>query len=590
MSKKSKLSNISKTPKNSPRMKYHILDYSISSFTYFYNRSNKAAQKRNFVPNRQNISLAITNIPLPKDFLSKILPKVDGFSPIFMETHPFFQNYIDTLQNDPKQKNLRKQNFSDELLNAFFQNAYDSIKASPKKLSYYEKVLCRTDAYSRFAASKVWEEELDYRCNLLKELLSKHSGQTQLEGLGNLLRTLDMYIAVYSKPPAQKEEPSVEGRFQEILDSLMDLRRDETSVKAATSFLFQLDFSAPDCKELDVKDMEPIEIRPQDEEYFTKKNGSYFVSLESIGYMEKHKKHFKRSIRHRAKEKAREVYLTARASAVESTPFWKAYQNMKHYLDASNLISGDADLNQIIETYLSRYYQDIWFRGTLSYNSRNIDSTSTVSEVALDGLAKEAVEYFVGNNTKDISYFGEVKNHIITFSYKYSNILSDGYLPCIPRKAYKESLLFDLDQLVKKITEYIGEAFGRDFSEQCPDLSQKQEENICHAWSSILVALFSSAISALNIPDNKAITATAVVQDLGYVIALIHNPDFVYPLWRQSGINQGFFHTPILDYITFVLKMYYDFLDASKEVAEVFRQYCSYMEEKRTEDKQKQEK
>ena len=576
-------------------MNIHFLDYSVSEFAELWKKETNSEKKGGFAVNRQNLTAAIWDSPLFKDFFSSIFKREGNrFLPIPLETYPFFQNYIDVLRQDSQQKNTTEHGFSEQMLHAFFQNAYASIQASPEELSYYEKALCHTDAYCKFAASKVWEEELDCRIHLLKNLLSKHSAQTQLEGLGNLLRTLDMYIAAYSKPPVQKEETSVEQCFQTILASLMQLRHDEKIEKTATDFLLRQQFSEFDIKELEKdededekgeEDDEPLEIRPQDKPFFQKDNqkdndnGIDYVFLKSIYYMEKNKTYFKPHIRRKAKKRVRKIYLASQASKVRSTPFWNAYQDMKHYLDASDLISGGADLNQIIETYLSRYYQDIWSRGTLSYNSRNIDSTSTVSEVALDGLTREAAEYFVGNNTEDIFYFGEVKNHIIMFSNKYSNTLSHGYLPCIPRKTYKESLLLDLDRLVKEMTEYIGEAFGRDFSEQCPDLSQKQEENICHAWSSILVALFSSAINALSIPDNKAITANAVVQDLGYVIALIHNPDFVYPLWRQSGIHQGFLHTPILDYITFVLKMYYDFLDASKEVAEVFQLYCSYTKE-----------
>lgn len=595
MDQKSNLPQVKKTLTTHPKMNIHFLDYSVSEFAELWKKETNHDKKEGFAVNRQNLTTAICDSPLFKDFFSSIFNREGNrFLPIPLETYPFFQNYIDVLRQDSQQKNTTEHGFSEQMLHAFFQNAYASIQASPEELSYYEKALCHTDAYCKFAASKVWEEELDYRIHLLKELLSKHSGQTQLEGVGNLLRTLDMYIAVYSKPPAKKEETSVVQCFQTILAALMQLRHDENVEKTATEFLLQQEqeFSGFDIKELEKDEDEdekseedegPLEIRPQDRPAFQKDkqkdNGIYYILLKSIYYMEKNKTYFKPHIRRKAKKRVRKIYLTSQASKVESTPFWEAYQDMKNYLDASDLISGDADLYQIIETYLSRYYQDIWFRGTLSYNSRNIDSTSTVSEVALDGLAKEAVEYFVGNNTKDISYFGEVKNRIITYSYQYSNILSDGYLLCIPQKAYKESLLSALDQLAGKMTEYIGEAFGRDFSQQCQALKLKPAQNIAYAWSSTLVKLFSKATEALAIPESKSITPNAVVPDLEYVIALIHSPDFVYPLRRASIGNPGLSHTPVLDYIAFILKMYYDFLDASKDVAEVFLLYWAYIKQ-----------
>ena len=81
------------------------------------------------------------------------------------------------------------------------------------------------------------------------------------------------------------------------------------------------------------------------------------------------------------------------------------------------------------------------------------------------------------------------------------------------------------------------------------------------------------------IPESKSITPNAVVPDLEYVIALIHSPDFVYPLRRASIGNPGLSHTPVLDYIAFILKMYYDFLDASKDVAEIFQLYSAYIKQ-----------
>lgn len=572
------------TINNSPRKNIHFLDYSASEFAELWKKETNTEKKGEFAVNRQNLTTAIWDSPLFKKFFSSIFNRTGNrFLPIPLETYPFFQNYIDVLRQNSPQKNTTEHGFSDQMLNALFQNAYASIQASPEKLSYYEKALCHTDAYCKFAASKIWEEELDYRIDLLKELLSKHSGQTQLEGLSNLLRTLDMYIAVYSKPSAQKEETSVEQCFQTILTSLMQLRHGENIEETATKFLLGQQFSEFDIKELeddeDENGKEPLEIPPQYESIFEKKNGSIYVSLKSIYYMEKNRTYFKHHIRRRAKERARNIYLAAQASKVESTPFWEAYQDMKNYLDTSDLISGRTDLNQVIDTYLSRYYRSLWKDGTLSSNSPNIDRKSTVSEVALDGLAKEAAEYFVDHNEGDISHFKPIKNHIFNFFYQYSTILSTGYLSCIPQETYEESLLSALDQLAGKMTAYIGEAFGRDFSQQCQELKQRPAQNIAYAWSSAFVTLFSKAADAFAIPENKAITPNAVVLDLEYVIALIHNPDFVYPLRRTSIGNSGLSHTPVLDYIAFILKMYYDFLEASKDVAEVFQLYQAYIKQ-----------
>lgn len=592
------------TINNSPRKNIHFLDYSVSEFAELWKKETNSEKKGGFAVNRKNLTAAIWDSPLFKDFFSSIFKREGNrFLPIPLETYPFFQNYIDVLRQDTQQKNATEYGFSEQMLNAFFQNAYASIQASPEKLSYYEKALCHTDAYCKFAASKVWEEELDYRIHLLKDLLSKHSAQTQLEGLGNLLRTLDMYIAVYSKPPAQKEEPSVEQCFQTILAALMRLRHDEKVGKTATDFLLRQNFSEFDIKELekdedkdekgekgekgeeDEEDEEPLEIRPQDKPFFQRDNqkdndnGIDYVFLKSIYYMEKNKTYFKPHIRRKAKKRVRKIYLTSQASKVRSTPFWEAYQDMKNYLDASDLISGKAGLNQVVGLYLSSYYWVLWKNGTLPSDSPNIDRNSTVSEVALDGLAKEAVEYFVAHNKEDISHFELIKDHIFNFFYQYSTITSSGYLSCIPRETYEESLLSALDRLTGKMTAYIGEAFGRDFSQQCQDLRQRPAQRIAYDWSSAFVKLFSKATKAFAIPENKAITPNAVVLDLEYVIALIHNPDFVFPLRHTSIGNSGFAHTPVLDYIAFILKMYYDFLDASKDVAEIFQLYSAYIKQ-----------
>lgn len=530
-------------------------------------------EKGGFIPNRQNITVAIRDCPTFRDFLSEIIDmKTSQFVPILLETYPFFQNYIDSIRHTPAWKETVKQELSDELLTTFFQNAYDSIKASPETLSYYEKVLCHTDAYCRFAASKVWEEELDYRCNLLKELLSKHSGQTQLEGLSNLLRTLDMYIAIYSKPPAPEEK--TDNCLLEIFQSLWQIREEGQKGKSATGFLCEQPFSGFDYTELT---QEPLS--EQDAVCLAKFDDHSLVSLKFINYMDRNKKRFSKELRDKAVKIARKIYLTSQASAVESSPFWEVYRDTKHYLHADSPLSSDGDLVQTTQVYLSHYYLNIWTNGTLPSYSPNIDRTSTVSEVALDGLAKEAVEYFVRNNTKDISHFREVNAHITTFFYQYCNILSDGYIPYVQQDNYKHSLLSHLNQLVKEMATYIGGTFEEDFFAQYQDLSQVADARIGFSWSSSLIKLFSNVTKSLGIPDNAAITENAVVQDLGYVIALIHDPDFVYPPWRQSGVNPTLFHTPILDYISFIFKMYYDLLDASKEVVEAFQLYCSYTKE-----------
>lgn len=577
MAKKSDPVKIPLTRKNSPRLNIHFLDYSISEFADLCKKEAKAKKKGKFIPNRQNLTTAIWECPTFDQSLSGIIDRnISQFVPIPLETSPFFQNYIDSIRQNPKWKETVKQEVSDELLNDFFQNAYDSIKASPDALAYYEKALCHTDAYCRFAASKVWEEELDQRCTLLRELLSKHSGRTQLDGLANLLRTLDMYIAVYSKPPAQKESPSAEACLQEILDSLIDLRWDGSSAKSATAFLLGQKIPPFDYAKLM---QEPLS--EQDAAGLAEFDNQSLISLEFINYMNHNKRRFSKEFRSNTVKIARKKYLTSRVSKVEPTRFWEAYQDIKHYLHGASPFSKDEALAQTTQAYLSRYYLNIWTNGTLPSYSPNINRKSTVSEVALDGLAKEAAEYFVRSNAADISHFRKAKNHIITFFYQYSTMLSNGSIPCVSQA----SLLSDLALFVKKMAAYIGGTFEQDFSGQLPDLTSVKNDSIVSQWSSTLVQLYADAIKSLNILENKAIVSNAVVSNLEYVLPLIHHPDFVYPLWRLPGVNQDFCHTAILDYITFILKMYYDFLDASKEVAEVFRLYCSYMEEKQKQEK-----
>lgn len=555
-----------------PRLFIHFLDYSTSQFASLWKEETK--KKQGFRPNRQNIALAIWNHP---SFCASLAGMFDReksqFLPIPLETSPFFQNYIDSMRKIRNWKETAKQEISDELLNDFFQNAYDSIKSSPEALAYYEKVLCHTDAYCQFAASKVWEEELDYRCNLLKELLSKHSGRTQLDGLANLLRTLDMYIAVYSKPPAKKEPSSAEAYLQEILDSLMDLRWKGKSAKPTTAFWGDDNFPRFDSAEL--------KQEPLTEQDAAGLNNRPLITLEFMNYIIHSKKRFSKELRSNAVKIARKKYLTSRVSKVESTPFWEAYQDIKHYLHGASPFSKDEALVQTTQAYLSRYYLNIWMNGTLPSYSPNINRKSTVSEVALDGLAKEAAEYFVRSKAADISHFRKAKNHIITFFYQYSTMLSSGSIPCVSHA----SLLSDLDLFVRKMAAYIEGTFEQDFSGQLPDLTSVKTDSIVYQWSSTLVQLYADAIKSLNILENKAIAPNAVVSNLEYVLPLIHHPDFVYPLWRLPGVNQDFCHTAILDYITFILKMYYDFLDASKEVAEVFRLYRSYMGEKQEQEK-----
>ena len=555
-----------------PRFFIHFLDYSTSEFAGLWKEETK--KKQRFKPNRQNIALAIWNHPSFSASLSGMFDREKSqFVPIPLETFPFFLFYFDGMRKIRNWKEAAKQEVSDELLNDIFQNAYDSIKASPDALAYYEKILCHTDVYCRFAASKVWEEELDYRINLLKELLSKHSGRTQLDGLANLLRTLDMYIAVYSKPPEKKEPSSAEGYLQEILDSLMDLRWKGKSAKPTTAFWGDDNFPRFDSAEL--------KQEPLTEQDAAGLNNRPLITLEFMNYIIHSKKRFSKELRSNAVKIARKKYLTSRVSEVESTPFWETYQDIKHYLHGASPFSKDEALVQTTQTYLSRYYLNIWMNGTLPSYSPNINRKSTVSEVALDGLAKEAAEYFVRSNVAGISHFRKAKNHIITFFYQYSTMLSNGSIPCVSQA----SLLSDLALFVRKMAAYIEGTFEQDFSGQLPDLTSVKTDSIVHQWSSTLVQLYADAIKSLNILENKAIAPNAVVSNLEYVLPLIHHPDFVYPLWRLPGVNQDFCHTAILDYITFILKMYYDFLDASKEVAEVFRLYRSYMGEKQEQEK-----
>lgn len=546
-----------------PRLFIHFLDYSTSQFASLWKEETK--KKQGFRPNRQNIALAIWNHP---SFCASLAGMFDReksqFLPIPLETSPFFQNYIDSMRKIRNWKETTKQEISDELLNDFFQNAYDSIKSSPEALAYYEKILCHTDAYCRFAASKVWEKELDYRCNLLKELLSKHSGHTQLNGLANLLRILDTYIAVYSKPPAQKETLSAEACFQEILDSLMDLRWDGESEESATDFLLKQVFPKFNYAELT---QEPLS--EQDAAHFKKDGDHYLVSLESINYMERNKKRFSKELRGKAVKIARKKYLASRVSEVKSTPFWDTYQEMKHYLDSFDSVPSKEYVNEIAKSYLSHYYKEIWSSGTLSLQKPFIEKQPTIYQVSLDALAKSAAESFIQDNSAALYNLSCVKK--LLFSHLYS------YSPMIPFFRFTTN---SLQQLTQGILDYIGNSFKQEFTEKCSNGSELFSDP--NTFCLTLFDVFSEAGTNWSIQHPNTVQYHSLLQDFDNVLRQIQRPNFENPVWNTSNFYQISYSAPVLDYIIFMLKLYYDVLDATEDVATVFWSYHSYMEKKST--------
>ena len=543
-----------------PRLFIHFLDYSTSQFASLWKEETK--KKQGFRPNRQNIALAIWNHP---SFCASLAGMFDReksqFLPIPLETSPFFQNYIDSMRKIRNWKETTKQEISDELLNDFFQNAYDSIKSSPEALAYYEKVLCHTDAYCQFAASKVWEEELDYRCNLLKELLSKHSGRTQLDGLANLLRTLDMYIAVYSKPPAKKEPSSAEAYLQEILDSLMDLRWNGKSAESTTAFWGKDNFPQFDSAEL--------KQEPLTEQDAAGLNNQPLITLEFMDYIIHSKKRFSKEFRNNAVKIARKKYLTSRVSEVESTPFWEAYQDTKHYLSSFDTVPSKEYVNEIAKSYLSHYYKEIWSSGTLSLQKPFIEKQPTIYQVSLDALAKSAAESFIQDNSAALYNLSCVKKLLSSHLYSYS--------PMIPFFRFTTN---SLQQLTQGILDYIGNSFKQEFTEKCSNGSELFSDP--NTFCLTLFDVFSEAGTNWSIQHPNTVQYHSLLQDFDNVLRQIQRPNFENPVWNTSNFYQISYSAPVLDYIIFMLKLYYDVLDATEDVATVFWSYHSYMEKKST--------
>lgn len=539
-----------------PRLFIHFLDYSTSQFASLWKEETK--KKQGFRPNRQNIALAIWNHP---SFCASLAGMFDReksqFLPIPLETSPFFQNYIDSMRKIRNWKETTKQEISDELLNDFFQNAYDSIKSSPEALAYYEKVLCHTDAYCQFAASKVWEEELDYRCNLLKELLSKHSGRTQLDGLANLLRTLDMYIAVYSKPPAKKEPSSAEAYLQEILDSLMDLRWNGKSAESTTAFWGKDNFPQFDSAEL--------KQEPLTEQDAAGLNNQPLITLEFMDYIIHSKKRFSKEFRNNAVKIARKKYLTSRVSEVESTPFWEAYQDTKHYLSSFDTVPSKEYVNEIAKSYLSHYYKEIWASGTLFLQRPFIEKQSTICQVSLDALAKSAAESFIQANSAALYNLSCVKKLLSSHLCSYS--------PMIPVFRFTTN---SLQQLTQGILDYIGNSFKQEFTKRNKFLSDPS------SFCLVLFELFSEAGTDWSIQHPNTVQYHSLLQDFNNVLRQMQRTDFENPVWNISNFYQISYSAPVLDYIIFMLKLYFDFLDATEDVAAVFWSYHSYMEKKPT--------
>ena len=543
-----------------PRLFIHFLDYSTSQFASLWKEETK--KKQGFRPNRQNIALAIWNHP---SFCASLAGMFDReksqFLPIPLETSPFFQNYIDSMRKIRNWKETTKQEISDELLNDFFQNAYDSIKSSPEALAYYEKVLCHTDAYCQFAASKVWEEELDYRCNLLKELLSKHSGRTQLDGLANLLRTLDMYIAVYSKPPAKKEPSSAEAYLQEILDSLMDLRWNGKSAESTTAFWGKDNFPQFDSAEL--------KQEPLTEQDAAGLNNQPLITLEFMDYIIHSKKRFSKEFRNNAVKIARKKYLTSRVSEVESTPFWEAYQDTKHYLSSFDTVPSKEYVNEIAKSYLSHYYKEIWSSGTLSLQKPFIEKQPTIYQVSLDALAKSAAESFIQDNSAALYNLSCVKKLLSSHLSSYS--------PMIPFFRFTTN---SLQQLTQGILDYIGNSFKQEFTEKCSNGSELFSDP--NTFCLTLFDVFSEAGTNWSIQHPNTVQYHSLLQDFDNVLRQIQRPNFENPVWNTSNFYQISYSAPVLDYIIFMLKLYYDVLDATEDVATVFWSYHSYMEKKST--------
>lgn len=543
-----------------PRFFIHFLDYSTSEFAGLWKEETK--KKQRFKPNRQNIALAIWNHPSFSASLSGMFDREKSqFVPIPLETFPFFQNYIDGMRKIRNWKEAAKQEVSDELLNDIFQNAYDSIKASPDALAYYEKILCHTDVYCRFAASKVWEEELDYRINLLKELLSKHSGRTQLDGLANLLRTLDMYIAVYSKPPEKKEPSSAEGYLQEILDSLMDLRWKGKSAKPTTAFWGDDNFPRFDSAEL--------KQEPLTEQDAAGLNNRPLITLEFMNYIIHSKKRFSKELRSNAVKIARKKYLTSRVSEVESTPFWEAYQDTKHYLSSFDTVPSKEYVNEIAKSYLSHYYKEIWASGTLSLQKPFIEKQPTIYQVSLDALAKSAAESFIQDNSAALYNLSCVKKLLSSHLYSYS--------PMIPFFRFTTN---SLQQLTQGILDYIGNSFKQEFTEKCSNGSELFSDP--NTFCLTLFDVFSEAGTNWSIQHPNTVQYHSLLQDFDNVLRQIQRPNFENPVWNTSNFYQISYSAPVLDYIIFMLKLYYDVLDATEDVATVFWSYHSYMEKKST--------
>ena len=559
MSKQPDKENINKSSDRDINKNVHFLDYSASSIAESWSQGS-ADESNGFAPNRANITAATWDCAYFQDFFSQVVDRKETQRLVIpVETAPFFHDYISAIQKYPEWKTLGQQDFPPELMENLLQSAYTSINSAPEQLSYYEKILCQTEEYCSFAASKLWAEELDYRCALLKELLSHHSGLEQLKGLISLIRTLDTYIADYSESIPEKSENTSTQFLQEIPNKLYQQVRQNNRHpgESATNFLLRQKFASIPFEE----GQEPEDPIP-DTEPFEIIDTSKVFSLSKVNKVVRNKRFYDKPTRHQITEHARRIYLTSLRNRIESSQFWMTYDDLKLYLK-SVVASAEIPRKEVL-TIMAQHCKYIWTHGTCFPHNFPINQCYNMTDVMLDTLALEEAKTFVENFRSDVLRFKYVKDLISTSLFTH-----DGWHPYIPTTPEQTQ------QFIKYLSNYLGNSFSKEINILHPNITSMSLSDILPS----LYNLYTNAAGKWNIKTDSNVTYHLLCLSVQHLLRLdiSDTPDFSFLHFSQ--VSDIFEDVPVFYYILYTLKLYYYCLDAADKIIVNFQKYHSAMED-----------
>ncbi len=558
----------------------HFLDYSLSGLANSIQQDTPQDETA-FEANRDNLRKIFKDESFFYRFLSDISdPKSAQKLAIPIETAPFFRDYIAVLQKHSDWKNLSQQEATPEFVAELLENTYASIKSDPDRLSYYEKVLFQMDEYCSFVAAKLWADELDYRCDLLKELVSKRSGREQLEGLSNLLRMLDTYIAVYSEPVAKAPEESAAELLEKIPQTLYQQVRQNMrkNGESATEFLLRQEFE-PFPFEYEKKPNE----RRKDSEAFKTIDGQAHASLETIYHIERSTRYFNTETRSRIKEEARKIYLSSLGSSIAETHFQETYQNIRNYLNPIDTAPSEETVLVHAQNIMCPYCSHILEHGSTLQRNHLIDRNSSITDVMLDALTKPAAEYFVLTYPEDLFNFKCIKDFLSGPQCRYPDMSPYANLPYESPEKYRQLLIRYSNHIFQCMVQYVGGSFEKAFLEICPSFDEIATQQIVYTLYSKIYNLFLNAKEKLSLSFPQTVDISSFQYDIVQMLEHLHKHDSNQQAWDMTKSSQFGCYMPVLHYVLFTLKTYYYFIESANEVTEAYQQYRSAMEKHRRE-------